>query len=82
MESCLIGIGDGVKYRIIKEKLHSEDVGEYTAYGLEMYAKSGACYRISDKTVSYFKIRDLCRKCNKLNVSPINIYEIIDDFIG
>ena len=82
MESCLIGIGDGVKYRIIKEKLHREDLAVYTAYGLEVCANSGACYRISDITVSYFKIRDLCRKCNKLNVSPINIYEIIDDFIG
>ena len=70
-----------MEYRIIKERLLDESNVPYFAYGMEII-KSGICERrISDVTCSYARIKILCSLCNQLEVSPLHIDDVIEDFL-
>ena len=70
-----------MKYKIFKEKLIGESDVQYFAYGIEII-KSGITERyISDITCSYQKLKKLCLLCNQLEVSPMHIDDVIEDFL-
>ncbi len=70
-----------MEYRIFKEKLTGESDVQYFAYGIEVIKSGIIERRISDITCSYPKIKKLCSLCNQLEVSPLHIDDVIEDFL-
>ncbi len=71
-----------MKYILIKEKLLSIDVGEYTGYGIELQNEDGEIIkRISDIDIHKREVEKLCRLCNKLKLSEIHFLEVVEDYL-
>lgn len=69
------------KYKLIKEHLFHPHIGEYKAYGIAAYNGHKLINKISDISISRQEVRRLCRLCNKLQLAPEHIGEVIEDFL-
>lgn len=72
----------------VTEEHFSIGARERTSYGIAAY--SGAeldgtttvLLHISDITCDASKITELVELCNRLELSPIHIYDVVDDFLA
>ena len=73
------------RYSIIKGKSILPDGCNYLTYGIVVSAIQGKTVqeitRISDVTLNETQLISLIDRCNQLNLSPIHLKDIIDDFI-
>lgn len=70
------------RYVVFKEKLCSEDIGVYETFGIKSTSfDEGEKFSFSDISVDEAEVTKLCEKCNELDVSPVHMTEIIEDFI-
>lgn len=73
-------------YNFVKENLKSEEVGEYTAYGIEISCLNGdkreRVRYICDVFTNEQEASRFVEKCNRLGLSPIHIDEAVEDYIG
>ncbi len=80
-------IGRDLSYEIFAEELREDSVSR-TAYGIRLVsARDGGepceeLLRISDITPLYEKLFDLVSLCNTLKLSPVHIYDVIEDFLS
>ena len=72
----------------VSEETYSLNNQTRTAYGIVIYSNAeedGTATivgSIRDVTPNKEKMERLVSACNKLELSPIHIYDVIDDFIG
>ncbi len=69
-----------VKYKVIKERLISEDGKEYTAYGIKAVENGRETGRVTDIGCTYIPVKKLCVKCNRLKLSPVHLRDVAEDF--
>lgn len=69
-----------VKYKVIKERLTSEEGMEYTAYGIKAVENGRETTRVADIGCTYISVKKLCIKCNRLKLSPAHLYDVAEDF--
>ena len=77
------------RYVVFKEKLCSEDIGVYETFGIKSTSfDEGEKFSFSDISVDEAEVtkllketNNLCEKCNELDISPVHMTEIIEDFI-
>lgn len=70
------------RYVVFKEKLYSEDIGVYETFGIKSTSfDEEEKFSFSDISVDEAEVTKLCEKCNELDVSPVHMTEIIEDFI-
>ena len=63
-------------YTINESKVTNEENEIILSYGISFGEK-----QIKDISVNKTKIETLINLCNKNNLSPIHIYDVIDDFL-
>lgn len=73
-------------YQVIRENLYNVDIGSYVSFGLKIYyindrVAQEAC-TISDICIDEKKIRKLAAACNREQLSPLHIFDVIEDFLG
>lgn len=69
-----------VKYEVIREKLKSDELGEYISYGIS--ASDGLQnVKISDISVSEQNVKNLAMLLNRNKVSLEHFGDIVNDFI-
>ncbi len=71
-----------VKYRVIKERVTSENGVEYTAYGIKAVENGRELCRVSDIGCTYISVKKLCIRCNRLKLSPVHLRDVAEDFIA
>lgn len=75
-----------IKYKVVEEKLYNVDIGNYTAFGIQMLAVSGRREMIldtvSDVSLDRKKIEQFVLDLNKFKLSPIHLMDVIEDFIS
>lgn len=70
------------RYVVFKEKLYSEDIVVYETFGIKSTSfDEREKFSFSDISVDEAEVTKLCEKCNELDVSPVHMTEIIEDFI-
>ena len=69
-----------VKYKVMKERLISEDGRGYTAYGIKAVENGCEIGRVSDIGCTYILVRKLCVQCNRLKLSPVHLHDVAEDF--
>lgn len=71
-----------VKYKVIKERLTSEEGVEYTAYGIKAVEKGCEIARMADIGCTYISVKKLCMRCNRLKLSPVHLRDVAEDFVA
>lgn len=73
-------------YSYVREILQNEEVGEYSAYGVQIscitYEKCEPIQYISDVFVSEQDAKAFVDECNRLQLSPIHIDDVVQDVLG
>lgn len=77
---------DMIYYDFIREKYPEGEAGAYVSYGIVAIkisdnAKETIC-TVHDVFVNENKAKEFTCLCNKLNLSPVHIYDVIQDAIG
>jgi len=72
------------KYSTIRERIYDPHMGKYTTYGIKVTSNNSAFASefISDVTLSKKKLSGLVRKCNSLQLHPVHLRDVIDDFLA
>lgn len=74
-----------IEYRIVRESFHCPYAGEYTAYGIAAYRINNnfqeEIAHLSDVFIDYDQAEDLITRCNKNEIDPIHLPEIVEDAI-
>lgn len=66
-------------YKCIEQKLFDESIGDYITYGIEITEGNKI---IDDVSCNKEKAYNIIRLLNKYQVSPIHLYEVIDNLIS
>ena len=67
------------RYSVIEEHLFSEDLGEYTSFGLLVSGDQEI--RLSDISPNREFVTALAMQFNELQLSPIHLSEVIQDIL-
>jgi len=64
------------------DRLFSEDIGSYVAYGLDVLDETHTCIStIRDITTDKAALAHLVELCNSLQLSPVHIHDVVEDFV-
>ena len=81
-------IGDAVilyKYQMFAERLNNPDIGNYTAFGIAVYSSVDnnpkKLMNISDISTEKKLVEDLCELCNREQLEPVHVFDVIEDSI-
>ena len=73
------------KYSVFVEMLKNEDSVAYTAYGIVVCSMEDnerkEVLKISDVSSDKSRVEELVDLCNKEQLEPIHIYDVIEDFL-
>ena len=70
------------KYKTVREKLNSDELGSYVTYGIIIYKNKELLKYISDVSTIKRDVQDLVRRCNEEQLDPIHIEEVISDYLA
>ncbi len=66
-------------YKCIEQKLFDEDIGNYITYGIEITDGNKI---VNDVSCNKDKANTIIKLLNQYQVSPIHLYEIIEDILS
>ena len=66
-------------YKCIKQRLFDESIGDYITYGIEITEEN---IIVNDVSCNIEKVNEIVRLINMHQVSPIHLYEVIENLIG
>jgi hypothetical protein len=69
-------------YRPFTEKYYSEDLGYYVSHGISVFSHEKEVMRIPDVCTDLQRLSELCDRCTAEEADPIQILDIIEDFLG
>ena len=72
-------------YFVFQESRSSPDLCEYVTYGIKVAPDSdhsACCDSISDVSLSEPALAALVRRCNELELSPIHLRDVVEDFLA
>ncbi|MBQ8850428.1 MAG: hypothetical protein IJ011_08875 [Clostridia bacterium] len=70
------------RYEAVREELYSDEIGEYTAYGIAVYLGNTRVEFISDLTNDQGEICSLVNKCNENQLDAVHVYDVVEDFLA
>lgn len=68
-------------YSVVKERIFSDTLGEYTAYGIRVTHNGTDVDLISDISTDPKKADQLAKLCTDGQLDPIHIPDVIEDFL-
>ncbi len=66
-------------YKCIEQKLFDETIGDYITYGIEITDGNRI---ISDVSCNKEKANNIVNLINKYQVSPVHLYEVIENLLS
>ena len=70
------------RYKVVREKIYSEDSGEYVTFGIECVDKFGKRVAFcADVSTDGELVRGLCKAFNDGKLSPLHLADVIEDVI-
>ena len=68
------------RYRFTERQFFHEDIGGYTAYGIELEGEPGV--EIQDVSADITFVEELVRKMNQYQLDPIQVSDVIEDALA
>lgn len=63
------------RYEPVKERLYSDELGNYEAYGIRVITEIAT---VSDVSQDGEQVDELCRQFNEQGISPLRLLDVID----
>ena len=70
------------RYLVLSQVLKNEDGDEYTAYGITVMSGEREMVSIPDISTNYEDMRRLAEACEKNELDPIHINDVVEDFLA
>ncbi len=74
------------RYVLIKQQLHSVDLGNYESFGIQVIKETGnqqiSCGVLSDISLNRSDVEDLVHRCNALDLHPIHLRDVVDNYLN
>lgn len=70
-----------IEYKLCIDTVIDEDGNVIKAYGIELRKNGSIEEYIVDISTNRDRVSLLINLCNKLNLDPIHIYDVIEDFL-
>ncbi len=65
-----------------KESLHSEDIGSYVSYGIQVRDETGKVYtNVPDVSTNETFVREQCAKFTQHQLEPIHLADVLEDIL-
>lgn len=75
-----------IEYRSVQEQLRSPELGDYRTYGICVYqvepSSSKKILAIHDVFLNAADALSFVRRCNWLELSPVSLWDVIQDTLG
>ena len=68
-------------YKIRLDQLKDEDIGRYISYGIDVVENEAVLRSVKDITTDEARLSGLVDLCNKLQLSPVQLDDVIEDFL-
>ena len=68
-------------YKIRQDQLKDEDIGRYISYGIDVVENEAVLRSVKDITTDEARLSGLVDLCNKLQLSPVQLDDVIEDFL-
>ena len=68
-------------YKIRQDQLKDEDIGRYISYGIDVVENEAILRSVKDITTDEARLSGLVDLCNKLQLSPVQLDDVIEDFL-
>lgn len=68
-------------YSICESRFHNDEIGDYTSYDIALKRDDTIILNVSDVFVNREKAENFVFLCNKLELSPIHLYDVLDDIL-
>ena len=69
------------EYYVIEETFKSETETEYVAYGIAVKLEDSVIDTVSDISTDKVKVWALVRLCNRQNLHPMQLREVVEDML-
>ena len=69
------------EYKPIRQTLKKKELGTYVTYGIDVKNNKQRITLVSDVTTNEYEAHNLASKCTKEQLDPIQLEEIIEDFL-
>lgn len=63
------------RYEAVKERVHSDELGEYDTYGIRVTTEIAS---VPDVSLDGALVDELCRQFNEQGISPLRLLDVID----
>lgn len=71
-----------VQYRMEKRRYNTKHTAPYESYGLACYENGTLVLQIADLSLSGPSVERLAEQCNRLELSPLHLRDIAEDFLA
>ena len=72
-----------VHYDYIREECSDSETGDYISYGIiDKAVTAEAICTVHDVFLNESRAREFAEQCNELGLSPVHIYDVVQDAIG
>ena len=65
------------RYTMFEESISNPELGRYAAYGIKAVSETS----VSDVSLSRPDLSALVQQCNELQLSPLHLSDVIDDYL-
>lgn len=70
------------EYRVFRGQIFDEEKNIHMSYGIELWKNGELARRISDVSVDSEGLHELVRLCNELELDPVHLDDVVEDFVG
>ena len=76
------GTHAAASFTLLSRVLHSEELGTYRSYGLQICFSDGTQLCLEDLSTDHRAVQRFAALCNRLQPEPIHLEDILEDFLS
>ena len=70
-----------VQYIMVEERLNHPNLGEYLSFGIAALKNGEQIILVSDISTNKNDVLKLAERCSKEKLSPVHLYDVVEDYL-
>ncbi len=71
-----------VQYIMVEERLNHPNLGEYLSFGIAALKNGEQIILVSDISTNKNDVLKLAERCSKEKLSPVHLYDVVEDYLN
>jgi len=71
-----------VQYIMVEERLNHPNLGEYLSFGIAALQNGEQIILVSDISTNKNDVLKLAERCSKEKLSPVHLYDVVEDYLN